>query len=121
MAKAEVTRFIEEIKTRFPEVTALMKKHESWAFTSLMEEFANLTTTKLNTGNLEDAQRYLLYMSEKLKVATPTEHEYIDVYYVEHLFWQGTQQGIANGWPLLPENLKALYLDFHGKPPNAKR
>ena len=30
---------------------------------------------------------------------------------------KGTKEGIERGWPLVPENLRKLYLDFHGKPP----
>ena len=39
--------------------------------------------------------------------------EYIDSYYVEHLFWNATPIGIEIGWPLVPDKLKKLYLDFH--------
>ena len=117
MAKSEIRRFLKEIRTKFPDVVPLMEKHESWALTFLMEEFANLTTILLNQGDLEEALEQLQYMSEKLDTATKAEFEYIDVYYTEHLFWKGTKEGIKRGWPLVPDNLKKLYLDFHGKPP----
>ena len=117
MAKSEIRRFLKEIRTKFPNVVPLMEKHESWALTFLMEEFANLTTILLNQGNFEEALEQLQYMSEKLDTATKAEYEYIDVYYTEHLFWKGTKEGIEHGWPLVPDNLKKLYLGFHGKPP----
>ena len=117
MAKSEIRRFVKEIRTKFPNVGPLMEKHESWALTFLMEEFANLTTILLNQGDLEEALEQLQYMSEKLGTATKAEFEYIDVYYTEHLFWKGTKEGIELGWPLVPDNLKKLYLDFHSKPP----
>ncbi|WP_039987676.1 DUF7674 family protein [Paraglaciecola mesophila] len=117
MAKSEIRRFLKEIRTKFPDVVTLMEKHESWALTFLMEELANLTTILFNQGNLEEALEQLQYMSEKLDTATKAEFEYIDVYYTEHLFWKGTKEGIERGWPLVPDNLKKLYLDFHGKPP----
>jgi len=66
MAKSEIRRFLQEIRTKFPDVVPLMEKHESWALTFLMEEFANLTTILLNQGDLEEALEHLLYMSEKL-------------------------------------------------------
>ena len=117
MAKSEIRRFLKEIRTKFPDVVPLMEKHEKWALTFLMEEFANLTTILFNQGNLEEALEQLQYMSEKLDTATKAEFEYIDVYYTEHLFWKGTKEGIERGWPLVPGNLKKLYLGFHGKAP----
>lgn len=117
MAKSEIRRFLKEIRTKFPDVVPLMEKHESWALTFLMEEFANLTTILLNQGDLEEALEQLQYMSEKLDTATKAELEYIDIYYTEHLFWKGTKEGVERGWPLVPDNLRKLYLDSHGKPP----
>ncbi|MHC6646476.1 DUF7674 family protein [Alteromonas sp. HB246098] len=117
MAKSEIRQFLNEICTKFPNVVPLMEKHEKCEHPFLMEEFANLTTILFNQGNLEEALEQLQYMSEKLETASKAEFEYIDVYYTEHLFWEGTREGIEYGWPLVPDNLKKLYLDFHGKAP----
>lgn len=113
-------RFIEEIKKRFPNVTPLMAKHEPTAYTFQMEEFANLTTCAFNNGDIAEAKEHLLFMSEKFNTANRVEREYIDTYYVEHLFWQATDSGIRTGWPLMPENLAQLYIAFHGKSPLKK-
>ena len=120
MAKAEIRRFIKDIQTRFPDTVPLMEKHESWALTFRMEEFANLTTFAFNEHRLSEAEKHLSYMSQKLDSATLAELEYIDTYYVEHLFWKATADGIKSGWPLIPNNLKKLYIDFHGKEPKAR-
>jgi len=120
MAKTEIRRFLNEIRTKFPDVVPLMEKHEKWALAFRMEEFANLTTSLLNQGKTEEALSHLQYMSEKLVGATSAEFEYIDVCYTEHLFWKASKQGIKLGWPLVPSNIKKLYLDFHGKEPKAK-
>ncbi|MAP23461.1 MAG: hypothetical protein CL582_21235 [Alteromonadaceae bacterium] len=117
MAKSEIRQFLKEICTKFPNVVPLMEKHEKCEHPFLMEEFANLTTILFNQGNLEEALEQLQYMSEKLESASKAEFEYIDVYFTEHLFWKGTQEGIEYGWPMVPDNLKKLYLDFHGKAP----
>ena len=120
MAKAEIKRFIKDIQSRFPDTVPLMEKHESWALTFRMEEFANSTTFAFNENRLAEAERHLSYISQKLDSATSIEFEYIDKYYVEHLFWNATPAGIKAGWPLVPNNLKKLYIDFHGKEPKSR-
>ena len=57
---------------------------------------------------------YLSYVNNKLIDAHPIEFEYIDVYYVEHLFWKANDDTKAIGWPLVPPKLQKLYVDFHG-------
>ena len=81
-----------------------------------MGEFANLTTILFNQGNIGEALEQLEYMSEKLDTATKAEFEYIDVYFTEHLFWEGTKEGIESGWPLVPDNLKNCTWTFMVKP-----
>ncbi|NMH60324.1 DUF7674 family protein [Alteromonas ponticola] len=117
----KIRRFIREIRKKFPDVIPLMERHEIWALTFRMGEFANLTSIAFNDGDLETAKSHLHYMSEKLNGASEIEFEYIDVYYVEHLFWKSNQKGIDLGWPLVPENLKQLYLSYHGKKPEPVR
>ncbi|AXR00621.1 hypothetical protein D0N37_21840 [Pseudoalteromonas piscicida] len=97
-----------------------MAEHEKWATSFCMEAFANLTTYAFNNGELEVAAAYLDYINNKLTNASPPLRNFIDAYYVEHLFWRATQRGIDLGWPLLPTNLKALYLDFHGNIPTPR-
>ena len=45
-------------------------------------------------------------MAEKLVNAEAKVIEYIDVYYVETLFWGANSHTIAVGWPLVPVNLQ---------------
>lgn len=117
MADQEIRQFIEDIQSKFPGVISLMYKHEECEFAFRMEEFANLTTFAFNENRLAEAEKHLSYMSQKLDSASPEELEYINTYYVEHLFWKATPDGIQFGWPLVPNNLKKLYIDFHGKEP----
>ncbi|KDC54271.1 DUF7674 family protein [Pseudoalteromonas sp. S3431] len=120
MEKQEIIRFIKDIQCKFPDVIPLMDKHESWALTFRMEEFANLTTFAFNENKVTNALKHLSYMSLKLDSASPAELEYIDTYYVEHLFCKATPIGIEIGWPLVPDILKKLYLDFHGQAPKIR-
>lgn len=41
----------------------------------------------------------------------------IDVSLVENLFWQVPKRSAEPVWKMLPDNLKKLYLEFHGRPP----
>ncbi|MDC9499151.1 MULTISPECIES: DUF7674 family protein [unclassified Pseudoalteromonas] len=68
-------------------------------------------------GYVEQAQRYLSFIAEKLVNAEAKVIEYIDVYYVETLLWGASSHTIAVGWPLVPANLQKLYINFHGKAP----
>lgn len=43
--------------------------------------------------------------------------ELVDVYFVENLFWKVPKDAAKASWELMPESLKALYLDFHHEAP----
>ncbi|MFP8845523.1 hypothetical protein ACLILW_17785 [Shewanella baltica] len=111
-----IDNFLNEICFLFPEVKRKMDSHDVFVTTSKMEEFANATTQAFSSGNIALAQSYLDYINEKLPNAHPKEFEFIDVYYVEHLFWQASQKTKEMGWPLVPTKLQSLYVAFHGKP-----
>ena len=111
-----INNFLNEICSLFPEVKPRMDSHDDFMTTSKMEEFANATTQAFSSGNTELAKSYLDYINKKLTNAHPKEFEFIDVYYVENLFWQASQQTKELGWPLVPAKLQSLYVAFHGKP-----
>lgn len=121
MEAENIQYFLEDICKTFPEVRPLMERLEPYMTTEHMEAFATATTKEL--GQIDPARgvAYLTYMSEKLRVATTERRKFIDVYYVENLFWQASPVAIKQGWKFVPENLKSLYLAFHGKPPQAKK
>jgi protoheme ferro-lyase len=98
-----------------------MERLEPYMTVEFMEAFAGYTTQELGLDDPSKAVAHLNYMSNKLRTATPLEYEFIDVYYVECLFWQASSRAIKQGWKLVPENLKSLYLAFHGKPPQTKK
>ena len=112
-----VYTFLNEISVQFPEVKALMNIYDEDETSFKMEAFSKATTQAFALGNVEQALCYLNYMAEKLINAKAKVIEHIDVYYVETLFWGASPHTIALGWPLVPESLQTLYINFHGKAP----
>jgi hypothetical protein len=107
--------FLAEICALFPEVKVRMALHDDDQTTFKMEEFATATTLAIASGDIHLAKTYLDYMDRKLTNANAKEFEFIDVYYVEHLFWNATEVTRYVGWPIVPSKLKELYVNFHGK------
>lgn len=114
---SEVENFLARICELFPEVRSRIEQRAPDMPTSRMEEFANCTTQALGQEDVSRAVEYMEYMSNELHNATEKEREYIDVYFVECLFWQAPKATIKRGWPLVPKNLKELYVAFHGAAP----
>ena len=112
-----VQNFLNDICASFPEMRPRMDIHEDFMTTSRMQEFAEATTEAFEVGDTARAQAYLSFMSARLNTENAKEFEYIDVSYVENLFWPRETEAARVGWPLVPENLKALYLGFHPRPP----
>lgn len=112
-----VYNLLNEISVQFPEVKALMSIYDEDETSFRMEAFSKATTQAVTLGYTEQAQRYLNYMAEKLLNADAKVIEYIDVYYVETLFWGASSYTIAVGWPLVPAKLQTLYVNFHGRAP----
>jgi len=120
-----IEEFLSEIKETFPEVAVFIDNsrretgftEEDKMFTCDMEAFSHATTNEIGKLNIETAASYLNYMSKKLKNAEPIIHEYIDIYYVELLMWDIDDKKIfRQGWELMPQNLKELYIAMWGKP-----
>ncbi len=120
MSKIEIRRFLKDICKHFPEATPLMEQHEKWAYSYRLEAFSELIKHAFNSGDIDKTVSYLNYMSNKFESASNIEAVYIDVYYVEHLFFSCTAEAIDFGWPLVPKNLQQLYINFHGGAPNKK-
>lgn len=112
-----VQAFLNDICRTFPEIRPWMEQHDDEMPTSKMEAFANATTEAFAQKDIPRALAYLSFMSRRLNPGNSKEFEYIDVYYVENLFWPRETDAARTGWPYVPENLKALYLGFHGRPP----
>jgi hypothetical protein len=109
-----VQNFFNEICCIFPEIKPLMDEQDECMTTSKMEAFADATCAAFANGNIELAKKYLSYVDKKLIDSHPKEFEFIDVYYVEHLFWKASKSTKEIGWPLVPPKLQELYVKFHG-------
>lgn len=116
-SSAAIDAFLDEICRTFPEVAPHMERHEIWMRAARMEAFAGATTRAFSRGDTERGRQHLAFMAAKLDTANAQIYEYIDVYYVENLFWDAPQAAVEVGWRCLPENLKDLYLAFHKRPP----
>jgi hypothetical protein len=112
-----VVHFLSDICEAFPEVRSRMERHDDYMTTSKMQEFAEATTEAFGRGDCVRAVEYLTFMSERVKDCNPREFEFIDVYYVENLFWPHGTRAAKIGWPMVPANLKELFLGFHSDPP----
>lgn len=112
-----IQSLLAEILARFPEAAPAIERQPADLPTSRLEAFAAYTTRILGSDDPARAKPYLQFMAQRHRTGTPKEREVIDVYYAEALFWQASRTAIEQGWPLVPDNLKALYVRFHGKPP----
>lgn len=109
-----VQNLFNEICCTFPEIKPLMDNQDECMTTSKMEAFADATCAAFANGNIELAKKYLSFMDKKLIDSHPKEFEFIDVYYVEHLFLKASKSTKELGWPLVPPKLQELYVKFHG-------
>lgn len=113
-----VAKLLNDICAAFPEVRPLMDKLEDFMTADRMEAFADATTLAFSrNGDPKKGAAYLNFISQRLKTASPKELELIDVYYAEPLFHGSSAEAIRIGWPLVPQNIKDLYLKMWTYPP----
>ncbi|WP_019865347.1 DUF7674 family protein [Methylovulum miyakonense] len=121
----EIAKFIDEIRDKFPDVSIQIDKwmlrqglepEDKW-YWDMMEAFSQATTDAIKNSDEQLALSHLSFVSEKLKIASKIEEEFIDVYYVESLMWDiKDKEKLKWGWSLIPENLKELYKETWGEP-----
>ena len=117
---SSVKKLLLNIMKSFPDAAEHMmliaKSHRSIAncTTEMVGEFARLTTQAMRDDNRQVAQSHLSLMSELLRTADEETREFIDVYYVEELFYGLTTKQKKHAWPWLPANLKQLYVAMWG-------
>ena len=121
-----VDRFLAELKVNFPEISRKTdvihintwgcldsKSNFSW-----LENLARAINNEM--ANDVPAHRYqqlFSFLSKQYQSDDPLIKEYIDVSFVENLFWKIPKDKAASYWVILPNNLKLLYINFHQMKP----
>lgn len=81
-----------------------------------VERFSQLTTNAIGRGEFSTASRQLTLLACLLAAGDEATAQCIDVAYVESLMWDVKDPKMKReGWKLIPENLRALYLQMWGK------
>ena len=115
--------FIDEIREMFPEASKLADRNhrdlgfepEDEAFSIWLENFSKATDEYMNKDQSDEVAQHFSFFSLKVRTGTPEIRQLIDVSYVENLFWSATNSSIEKYWPKLPQSLKDLYVQFHGR------
>lgn len=115
--------FIGDIREVFPEASKLADRNhrnlgfepEDEAFSIWLENFAKATDEYMNKDQAGEVLEHFSYFSSKVQTGAPEIKQLIDVSYVENLFWSATHSSIEKYWPKLPDNLRDLYIQFHGR------
>jgi len=120
----DIRKFIKTIRRALPDAAAetddIMRKRgfdsEADAGSLWVEALADVTNMCIRRRDQDDVRKQLDFFSKQLDQGTDTVKNYIDVSYVENLMWDLAPKDKKWVWPLIPENLKTLYVTMWGKP-----
>jgi hypothetical protein len=124
--KVAALRIVESIRRAFPKeatiVDAIVQRdgfenaHYIW-----VEQFSQLTTDAIRTGDYEKSKAHLILLSGVLGRGDDATKRCIDVAYVAPLMWDIKDDKLKReGWKLVPENLRSLYMKMWGQRPFMK-
>jgi hypothetical protein len=86
-----------------------------------LERFSQFTTDAIKRGDLSTATKHLALLSRLVASGDEQISRCIDVAYVESLMWDIKDDRIKReGWKVIPENLRALYVAMWGHRPFMK-
>ena len=89
-------------------------EEEDEAYNIWFESFAEVTNELMKDFKTEAVHHHFSFFLLHLENGSDIIKKCIDVSYVENLFW-GLDKEISDYyWALLPVEMQALYLDFHG-------
>jgi hypothetical protein len=117
---------VESIRRAFPkeaaQVDAIVQRdgfenaHCIW-----VEHFSQLTTNAIRARDYEKSKARLILLSGVLSRGDSATKRCIDVAYVESLMWDIKDDKVKReGWKLIPENLRLLYVGMWGQRPFMK-
>jgi len=87
------------------------------AYSLWFESFACATNDAMNSSENNEVADIFVLVSNFYENSGPSVKKCLDSSYVENLFWKCSKEDINNYWDLLPNNLKSLYISFHGGKP----
>ena len=115
-----------EVRQRFPGITEKAdRRHlEDWHELdhensySWFQSLANALNAEMARDVEHKVHRDLFdFIAAALVGASEDAYRCIDVSFVENLFWQVPGRKSQPYWQKLPEPLRLLYLEFHGRAP----
>lgn len=121
-----VVELFEEFRDTFPEVSKAADARHIEMLGSVEQKEAFLWFESL-AGALNDQMglqkrhpeisAVFMFFDAKFRNGNDEVRNCIDVSLVENLFWDVNPRNAFLLWAVLPDNLRQLYLDFHGRPP----
>ncbi|MBD3654378.1 hypothetical protein [Kangiella sp.] len=121
-----VLEMYDEFRTLFPEVTTVADDIHIQAWGSLDPEYSFSWYESLAKAINQEmtnevvASRYaglFEYVRKQYLLGDDEVKKCIDASFTENLFWQVKPEKAKSYWQLLPDILKTLYVNFHGRPP----
>ncbi|WP_428818610.1 DUF7674 family protein [Microbulbifer sp. MCCC 1A16149] len=124
----DLDTFCRKIKETYPEISAKTDKiyDDYWnrlvqmEFSSYawFESLANTLNSEMKKKVVADNYQTLLKtISKEYDRGESGVMKAIDVAFVENLFWQVQCDDAQPYWDVMPDNLKELYVGFHGQEP----
>lgn len=122
----DLDKFCENIRSQYLEVSRRADRDYDYYWNRLVqmefspyswfESLARAINSDMLANELAEKHAELFQtISKEFSVGTKKVRNAIDVAFVENLFWQVPADKAKNYWEILPENLKELYLGFHGR------
>ncbi|WP_370977854.1 hypothetical protein [Agaribacterium sp. ZY112] len=116
----------EEFRIEFPDIIAKADSIHVKQWGSLdpdyayswFESLANALSGEMRKGITPTHCRgFFEYFRKKYLFEGDDIKNFIDVAFAENLFWQVSKEKSVPYWKQLPDTIKSLYKDFHGKAP----